>query len=97
MVNPNPNRREGFSFPNPDRRGGDPSPNEYKMKIKILSFSGNLNIESFLHWVYEVEKFFDMAYVPNEKHVKFMTYNLKEGATAWWDQLKSQEVTKASH
>ena len=48
MANLNPNRGEGFSFSNPDRRRGDPSPNEYRMKIKIPSFSENLDIESFL-------------------------------------------------
>ena len=82
MTNPNPNRAEGFSFPNPDRRRGDPSPNEYRMKIKIPSFSGNLDIES-LEWVYEVEKFFDMAYVPEKKHVKVVAYKLKGGAATW--------------
>ena len=61
MTNPNPNREEGFPFPNPDRRRGDPIPNEYRMKIEILSFSENLDIESFLDWVYEVENSFDMA------------------------------------
>jgi len=54
MENPNPNRGEGFPFPNPDRRRGDPSPNEYQMKIEIPSFSENLDIESFLDWVYEI-------------------------------------------
>ena len=53
------------------------------MKIEIPSFSENLDIESLLYWVYEVEKFFDMAYVPEEKHVKFMAYKLKKGAAAW--------------
>ena len=54
------------------------------MKIEIPSFSGNLLLEL----VYEVEKFFDMVYVPEDKHVKFVAYKLKGGAAAWWDQLQ---------
>jgi len=42
------------------------------MKVKILSFSGNLDIKSFLDWIYEVKKFFDMTYVLAEKQVKFV-------------------------
>jgi len=76
-----PNRKGGFPFPDHDRRRGDSSPNEYRMKIEILSFSGNLDIESFLDGVYEVEKFFDIAYVL-EKHVKFVAYKLRRGTAA---------------
>ena len=61
MANPNPNRGEGSPFPNPDRRRRDPSFNEYRMKIEIPSFSRNLDIESFLDWVYEVEKYLGKA------------------------------------
>jgi len=83
MANLNPNKGGGFPFP--DKRRGDSSPNEYKMKIEILSFSGNLYIKSFLDWVYEVQKFFDMAYILEEKHVKFIAYKVKGGGAAWWD------------
>jgi len=64
------------------------------MKIEIPSFSGNLDIKSFLDWVYEVEKFFDMAYILEDKHVKFVANKLKEGATAWWTNYKSQGGTR---
>ena len=47
------------------------------MNVDIHSFSGNLDIESFLDWIYEVDKFFDIAYVPMEKQVKFVAYKLK--------------------
>jgi len=42
------------------------------MKADIPSFSGNFDIESFLDWIYEEHKFFDMAYVPMEKRIKFV-------------------------
>ena len=58
------------------------------MKVSIPSFSGNLDIESFLNWTYEMDKFFNMAYVLMEKQVKFVAYKLKGGAAAWWDQLQ---------
>ena len=75
-------------FSSHDSKRDYSSPNEYRMKIEISFFSENIDIKSFLDWVYEVEKFLGMAYVPTEKHVKFMAYKLKGGAVAWWHQLQ---------
>jgi len=51
------------------------------MKIKIPSFSGNLDIEFFLDWVYKVEKFFGMAYVSE-----------KSMSSSWRTRLKEEVV-----
>ena len=67
------------------------------MKVEILSFSENLDMEFFLKWVYKVEKFFDMTYVFAEKQVKFVAYKLKGGVVAWWDQLHIIRRRQASH
>jgi len=58
------------------------------MEVEISSFSEDLDIEFFLNWIYEVEKFFDMAYVFTEKQVKCVAYKLKRGRVARWDRLQ---------
>ena len=77
------------------------------MKDDIPSFSRNLNIESFLNWIYEVDKFFDIAYIPMEKQVKFwqtssraeqphggINTNLTKGLMkATRDDMEAQEAT----
>jgi len=83
---PGPNREARIPYPNHGREGGYPNPQEYRMKVDIPSFSRNLDIESFQ--IYEVNKFFNIAYVSIKKQVKFVAYKLKGGATAWWDQLQ---------
>ena len=97
MVNPNPNRGEEFPIPNPDRRRGDQSPNEYRMKVEISSFSGNLDIESFLDWVYEAQKFFDMTNVPKEKYIEFVRTSSKEEEPHGGTNYRSHEGAKANH
>ena len=96
FANPNPNMRGRFSNPNRKsiflylnhvREGGYPSPNKYSMKVEISFFSGNLDIESFLDWIYEEDKFFSMTYSHGEAN-QVCAYKLKGEGVKWWDHLQ---------
>lgn len=62
--------------------------NNYRMRMDLPSFNGQLNIEDFLDWLNEVKRFFDYMDIEEEKKVQLVTYKLKSGASAWWEQLQ---------
>ena len=66
------------------------------MKIEISSFSGNLDIES-LDWVYEVEKFFDMAYVPRRNMSSSWHIRSRKEEPHGGTNYKSQGDGNANH
>ncbi|CAL5370344.1 unnamed protein product [Camellia sinensis] len=55
--------------------------NNYRMRMDLSSFNGQLNIEDFLDWLNEVEWFFDYMDIEEEKKVKLVAYKLKSGAS----------------
>jgi len=61
---------------------------EYRMKIDLPSFNGHLQIEDFLDWVMEVERFFDYMSIREDRKVKLVAYKFKGGAYAWWERLQ---------
>ena len=65
-----------------DRDGGD-----FRLKVDIPYFNGNLNIEDFVDWTTDIDKFFDYMGVPEEKRVRLGACRLKRGASAWWKRL----------
>ena len=61
---------------------------DYRMKVELPSFNGNVSIEENLDWVNEVEKFFDYMGTTDDKQVCLVAYKLKGGAFAWWDHVQ---------
>ena len=49
-----PIRSGGRNIRNFDRDGGD-----FILKVDIPYFNGNLNIEDFINWLADIDKFFD--------------------------------------
>ena len=58
------------------------------MKIDLPSFDGHLHIEDFLDWLHAVESFFYYMEILDEKRVKLVAYELRGGASTWWEQLQ---------
>ena len=40
--------------------------NEYKLKVDIPTCSGDLDIEGFLDWIMEIDRFFEYMEIPDE-------------------------------
>ncbi|CAA6654261.1 unnamed protein product [Spirodela intermedia] len=65
---------------------------DFRMKIDLPRFNGHLRIEEFLDCILEVERFFEYMKISNEKYVKIVVDKLKDGASAWWDQLYNPPI-----
>ena len=50
---------------------------EYKLKVDISNFNGDLDIEGVLDWLIEVDRFFEYIELPKDKKVQFVVYKLK--------------------
>ena len=70
-----------------DRDGGD-----FRLKVDIPYFSGNLNIEDFIDWLADIDKFFDYIRVPKENRVTLVACRLKGGVSAWWERLQTKRI-----
>ena len=65
---------------------------DFKLKINIYFFSRNLNIEDFINWIAEIDKFFDYMEVSKEKMVKLVACRLKGGGSAQWERLQNRRL-----
>ena len=60
-----------------DRDGGD-----FILKVDIPNFNGNLNIEDFVDWITNIDKFFDYMEVPEKKKIRLVACRLKGDTSA---------------
>ena len=75
-----------------ERNSGD-----FRLKVDIPFFSGNLNIEDFIDWITNIDKFFDYMEVPKEKMVRLVACRLKGGASTWWERLHNRRIREGKH
>ncbi|XP_042488832.1 uncharacterized protein LOC122068982 [Macadamia integrifolia] len=74
-------------------RAQPPTRNEdFRIKADIPTFYGSIDIEGFYDWEYEVEQFFNLMDVVEDRQVKLVVYKLKGGAAAWWNQLQNSRI-----
>ncbi|CAN0875641.1 hypothetical protein LINGRAHAP2_LOCUS10946 [Linum grandiflorum] len=74
-----------------DQGGGNQqNHNNYFVKVNIPLFYGTMRVDKFLDWKIDVDRFFDIMGVPENKPVKMVANRLKSIAAVWWDKLVFQ-------
>ena len=63
---------------------------DFRLKVDIPTFNGNLNIEDLLDWLAEVDRCFDYMEVPKDRRVRLVTCRLKGRASTWWERLQNR-------
>jgi hypothetical protein len=78
--------------------GGDRgNHHDYRVKADISLFHGTMGVEEFMDWQIDVDRFFDVMDIPENKQVKMVAIRLKSTAAVWWDRLVLQRHRQKKH
>ena len=87
------NRRRYYDYDDYEQLDGG----EFHLKVSLPYFNGTFNIEEFLDWLAEVDRFFAYKDVPEERRVKTVACKLKGGASVWWERIQSRRLREERH
>ena len=62
--------------------------------METPTYSRSLNLEEFINWVRDMEKFFDMEQIEDPKRVKMSCMKLKWNSLLWWDTMQLERQRK---
>lgn len=58
---------------------------DYRLRLDLPQYNDNMNIEDFIDWMLEVERFFDYMDIVESRKVKLVALRFKDTTSAWWD------------
>jgi len=59
-----------------------------KPKIGTLIYYRSLNLVELIHWIGEMEKYFELEQIKNPMRIMFACTRLKSHVYLWWDKLQ---------
>ena len=65
---------------------------ECPSKIDLPYSDGHMDIEQFLDWLVEVERFFEHAQIAEVRQEKLVAHKLKASAYGWWEKLQRMRI-----
>ena len=66
-----------------------PHQSYHEVYFNIPYFNGYFNIRNFLSWIWDIENFFEIEDVPEEKMVKMASLKLAGHVADWWYDLQA--------
>ena len=56
--------------------------------MEMPIYLGSLNPKELVHWIINLEKFFDMEHIEDSKTMKMACIKLKGYVSLWWDSTQ---------